>query len=282
MAGECGKRGPYRRLTGEERARFIEVLRATGNRRAAAAAIGADPRGMDQRREHDPELDAAWTAAVDAAHSTLSAAAGPFDFDPDAAAGTGDGGGLALGMVRRGKKGRLQLTACGESRWNAQVEQRFLAVLRETGNVRASAHAVGFSEGTIWDRRRRWPAFAEALEAMLEEAEMALEFRIASMRNNVTPGRGGGAEAAEGAFGAPTPGRSLPGRGDAEGAVRFDMEAAMRFLKWREEKRQGSKRRAPRAKPPEIEAVIEKVVRRAEAIRRHRLRRQAGESEAGD
>jgi hypothetical protein len=52
------------------------------------------------------------------------------------------------------------------------------------------------------------------------------------------------------------------------------MDQALRFLKWREEKRRG-RRRTPRAKLPSIEDVTEKIVRRVEAIKRHR-RRQAG------
>jgi hypothetical protein len=50
------------------------------------------------------------------------------------------------------------------------------------------------------------------------------------------------------------------------------MDQAMRFLKWREEKRRGRGRRAPVAAPPSIEAVTEMIVRRVEAIKRHRAR----------
>src|SRR5215217_9691114 len=104
MAGGEVERGPYRRLTGEERARFLAVLRETGNRKCAAVAIGEDGRSMDQRREHDAELDEAWEAAVLEAHRRFSAAAGPFDCAPYG----------SLNMIRRGKKGRLQLVAAGE------------------------------------------------------------------------------------------------------------------------------------------------------------------------
>lgn len=68
-------RGRCRRLTPEERARFLEVLGETGNRKAAAAAIGVEPRLMDQRREHDPELDRDWEEAVEAVHRPSRASA---------------------------------------------------------------------------------------------------------------------------------------------------------------------------------------------------------------
>lgn len=245
--GSEGKRD-YHRLTEDERERFLQVLRETGNRKAASAAIGVDPRLMDQRREHDPELDRDWEAAVEEAHRGLSGAAGPFDCPQSG----------RLNMIRRGKGGRLQMAASGEDRWNGAVERRFLEALRVCGNVRAAARAVGFSEGTIWERRRKWPAFARALDELLEEVELALEFRLGCQGSDVVPA-----------------GDEEPGTGESLAPVEsapFDPEAAMRFLKWREEKRRGRGRRAPHAKPPSIEEVTEKIVRRVEAIKRHRAR----------
>ena len=246
--GSEGKREPYRPLTAQERARFLEVLRETGNRKAAAAAIGVEPRLMDQRREHDPELDRDWREAAEAAHRGLSEATGPFDCPQDGRFNT----------IRRGKGGRLQRVAAGDGRWTVGVEKRFLAAVRRFGSVRAGARAVGFSEGTIWGRRRKWPAFAEKLEQVLDEAELELEFRIASMGSDVVPADDE-AETEESEI-APAP------------PVPFDPDFAMRFLKWREEKRRGRGRWAPRSKPPSIEQVTEKIVRRVMAIKRHRER----------
>ncbi|HEX8064883.1 MAG TPA: hypothetical protein VF535_16920, partial [Allosphingosinicella sp.] len=214
--GRAGK-GEYRRLTVEERGRFLQVLRETGNRKAAAAAIGMDPRSMDQRREHDAELDRDWEAAVDEAHRGFAGATGPFDCPQNG----------KLNTIRRGKRGRLQLVASGEDRWNAAVERRFLEALRTCGSVRGAARAVGFSEGTIWERRRKWPAFAKALDELLDEAELALEFRLGCLGSNVVPG-----------------GEEAPGTGESEippvDSVKFDPDQAMRFLKWRDEKRRGA------------------------------------------
>lgn len=248
MDEERGCKRDYSRLTAEQRARFLQVLRETGNRKAAAAAIGVDPRLMDQRREHDPELDRDWERAAQEAHHGLSEATGPFDC-PQAG---------KLNMIRRGKRGLLQIVSTGEDRWNAAVERRFLEALRLCGNVRAAARAVGFSEGTIWERRRKWPAFAKAFEELLEEVELALEFRLGCQGSDVVAGRNE----------APRTGESLA---PVERAP-FDPEAAMRFLKWREEKRRGRGRRTPYAKPPTIEEVTEKIVRQVEAIKRHKAR----------
>lgn len=250
--GEAGRKPAYERLTAQDRERFLEVMRETGNRKAAAAAIGVEPRLMDQRREHDSELDRDWEEAADRAHRRLSAARGPFDCRPFG----------KLNMIRRGKRGRLQMVAAGEGRWNSAVERRFLEVLRMCGTVRAAAHAVGFSESAVWDRWRKWPAFTKALEGVLDEAELSLQLRIACMGNDV----------------APPDGEALPEPGSLQAVspMPFDREFAMRFLKWREEKRRGGGRRGPMAKLPTIEEVTEKIIRQVEAIKRHR-RRQAGE-----
>jgi hypothetical protein len=248
--GEHGRR-QYRRLSVEERSRFLAVLGETGNRKAAAAAIGVEPRLMDQRRESDPELDRDWEAAVEAAHRRLSGANGPFDCPQN----------RKLNMIRRGKKGRLQLVASGEDRWNAAVERRFFEALRACGSVRGAAHAVGFSEGAVWDRRRKWPAFAEALEELLNEAELALQLRIACMGNNVLPTEDDGSGESEVPPVAPVP---------------LDPDFALRFLKWREEKRRGRGRSAP-LREPSIEEVRDEVLRRLDAIRRHRKRREGGD-----
>lgn len=203
---------------------------------------------MDLRREHDPGLDRDWEEAAEAAHRGLAGATGPFDCPQ----------GGRLTMIRRGKRGRLQLVSTGEDRWNAAVERRFLEAPRGCGSVRAAARAVGFSEGAIWERRRKWPAFAKALEELLEEAELALEFRLGCLGSDVVP-----AEVEPG-----TEESDVPPMQN----VPFDPDTAMRFLKWREEKRRGRGRRTPYAKPPSIEEVTEKIVRQVQAIKRHRQR----------
>ena len=168
-------------------------------------------------------------------------------------------------MIKRGRNGRLQIVSCGEGRWSAAVEARFLAKLRGCGCVRTAARWVGFNENSVWQRRRAWPAFAEAMDAMLDEAELALEYRIAAHASNIVA-------AAKGATGEAS--SNLDGSANAGEALapmdRFDLEAAYRFLKWREEKRRGGKGRAPRPRTPPIDDVTETIVRRVEAIKRHR------------
>jgi len=241
MDGEEGKR-PLRRLTQARREKFLEVLAQTGNRRMAAEAIGFEPRLMDQRRQYDALLDRQWIEALDQCDRRLAGIDGPCD--------------PALGeapvvVVKRGRGGRLMLQRPGEKRWSRAVEDRFFATLAMCGNIAASARAVGFSKSCVDQRRRKWPDFGRRMEETLDDAEIEIEFRVAAE----VQGKHGG--------------------GDGQPAIEpgpLDMDAAMRFLKWRQEKKAGRGRRGRLPALPSIEAVTEKIVKRVEAIKRHRAR----------
>lgn len=241
MGGEKEKR-PLRRLTQARREKFLEVLGQTGNRRMAAEAIGFEPRLMDQRRQYDALLDRQWIEALEQADRRLAGIDGPYD------PALGD---APVVVVKRGSNGRLMLQKAGEKRWSRTVEDRFFATLAMYGNIGASARAVGFSQSCIDQRRRKWPDFARRLEETLDDAEVEIEFRVAA---EVRGKRAG-----------------IDGQPATEPGP-LDMDAAMRFLKWRQEKKAGRGRRGRVPEPPSIEAVTEKIVKRVEAIRRHRAR----------
>ena len=240
MDGET-ERGPRRRLTQARRKRFLEVLAQTGNRRMAAEAIGFEPRSMDQRRRYDNLLDRQWRDSAAQADRRLAGIEGPYD------------GAAAPMVIKRGPNGRLQLQKAGEKRWSKAVEDRFFATLGVCGNIAASARAVGFSQSCIDQRRRKWPDFARRLEEALDDAEVEIEFRVAAEVS------GKRAEAAMDPDAAIEPGP-------------LDMDAAMRFLKWRQEKKAGRGRRGRIPAPPSIEEVTERIVKRVKAIKRHRQR----------
>lgn len=249
------------KFKGARREEFFRVLRETGNGRAAAEAAGIDQRTVERRRRKGPELARDWDEALAEADRWLAGRDNP----------TGEGGrgvrGDPFEVVRRGLNGRLQLVAAGARRWTGRIENRFLALLRRTGNFSGSARAVGFSDNHVWERRRRWPGFARRIDEVLEEAEVELEFRLARQGDDVAPEAGDDAA------------------GEGEGpAPEFDPEFALKFLKWREEKRRGVGRRRGRArarKEPSIEQVRDEVVRRLKAIRRHR-ELHGGEGGEGD
>lgn len=119
----------------------------------------------------------------------------------------------------------------------------------------------------MFRRKRQWAQFAERWEDALAEAETRLEFRLACIGNDVgfgvaemqAPGRPGGDDETSAGDGAAEAGGSIP----------FDPEFALKFLKWREEKRRGGGQRGRLAREPDIEEVRAEIMRKVEAIERH-------------
>lgn len=244
------------RWTEARRARVLEVLRETGNRTAAAAAVGARWSSLDWLCKKDPEFGRQCEEACLAADERLGQADDPF--------AEGDG----YHAIQRTSSGRYQLTAVRKGHWTKRHDDIFFTHLRRTGNIDASARATGFDESTAWDRYYKWPGFRDRWEEVLDQASLALEFRLACEGNQLRlgpdglEGEGGGVDS------------HFSGNDEAVEA-KFDREFALRFLKWREEKKAG-KRRGPARKPPTIEDVTEKIVRRVEAIKRHRKQQESG------
>lgn len=249
----AGAKGVLRRSarwTGARRETYLAVLRATGNMRAAAEAIGMDRTSVERRAKLDPEFGRACREALAEADRRLrgrradeAATGAPAQSGPD-----------PFEVVRRGSNGRLQIAAAGKGRWSGHIEQAFVDHLRRTGNLSASARAAGFSLNSVLDRRRRCPGFARRIEEALEDAEIELEFRLVAHCSDVAEDTG---------------------TATSEFRPPFDPEFALKFLKWREEKRRGGGRRGrgDRGPPvPSIEEVTERIVRRVEAIKRHRER----------
>lgn len=256
------------RFTPARRAAALRVMGETGNRTAAAEAAGVDPSTINLWLKKDAGFAADWAAAAERVERRLAGARGPSD-------GVGDG---RFETIQRTPTGRLQIRAVRPGQWSKAIEDRFFAALRSCGNVAACARLVGFSEAAIWARRDRWPAFAERMEQALEEAEVALEFRLATLGNNV----GAGMDEGEGE-------ESLDGRvadirrNDGKEAIPFDPEFALKFLKWREEKRRGRSRNsgaatARRATEAELNDSIEAKLR---VLRKRHLAEGWSEDQTG-
>src|SRR5215217_4176797 len=133
MAGHV--RGKRRQFTAERREGFIGDLRRTGNHASAARAAGITDGGARRYRRRLPEFEALCIAAVREARQRTAGAEGPFDECVEA----------AFESIRRSSDGRLKIQAKGTRRWSRNKEEMFFEVLRECGNVRASAAAAGVS-----------------------------------------------------------------------------------------------------------------------------------------
>lgn len=251
-----------RRFTVERRAAFLDHLRRSGNQAAAARSLGFDRTVPEQRRKRDAAFELECRAAIEEAGRRLAGATDPFAHDGDAAFET----------IRGGRRGRPQIVATRTGKWSKRAEDLFLDILRGCGNVAAAARATGFSESLIWQRRRKWPEFERRMEAALEEAEVVLEFRLATLGIDRC-----GVDGEEAAEAAEAPVAPMPGA-DAAAHARFDPELALRFLKWREEKRRGKPVRGAawrRVRTPE--EVSESIMRKLNAIAAHNEEKQLAE-----
>ena len=241
------RKAKRRYFTEERRAVYLDCLGRTGNHQAAAREAGVSASAARRFRKRKPDYEALCLAAERAADAILAGAESPDEGVADP----------AFESIRRGADGRMKIQARGKRRWSLTSENRFFAVLRESGNITASARAAGVSREAVWKRRRDWPAFARRMEETLDEAEVALEFRVACLGTNWTEeaeARASEDEAAE-----------------AETAVEpFDHEFALRFLKWREEKRRGGgKSGAWTYRRRTLDEVHESILGKLSAIARH-------------
>lgn len=161
---KCPKRR-YVRFTSWRRRRFFALLAESGNARVAAEQAGVSIHCINRLRQVEPGFAERMAAARDEAALRLRS-------------GQAETEGL---VIRRGRKGRLQLTEAGERWWTARHDAVFLGHLRATGNVKASARAAGFSGKSAWERRRRSPGFARAWAEAIAEAEHRLQGELAGM-----------------------------------------------------------------------------------------------------
>ncbi len=261
MAEGDWRRRKVLRFTAARRERYLEVLGLTGNRKAAAEAIGFRTNRIAGMRKRDAAFDAECEAALEAASERLVEAEGPFE-------GIEDG---EFQTIRIGRNGRAQIIAVGPGRWSKRVEDRFIELLGQSGNIEQSARAVGFAGTDMFRRRRQWPAFAGRWDEALEEAEVTLEFRLVAWANNV--GRVGPEGTSAGRPSTPSAGSGRAALGTNEASViPFDPEFALKFLKWREEKRRGGRKRGRATRPGarSAEEVLDTIVTRVEAIKRHK------------
>jgi hypothetical protein len=269
MAAKRGKWGA------EIRARFLELLRETGNVAATLRVIG-HPNMFYKRRRRDPGFAAAWAAAVAGADAALAAAESAFPGSPQGTVMNGcprfDGTAEELGgylrpgrkpaqarpqvVIRRTSNGKAQLGRAREGHMTAEREAEFLALLRATGNFAASARAIGFQPASLHQRERQWPAFARACQEAIEAASVQWDYALVAHAHMLL---GIGPSTALGM-----------GEEEAGATVPFDPEAAMRiigFLDRRKAGRAGGRHKG--APERSFEEVVESIMSKIEAIERH-------------
>ena len=246
--GRAGVRAPrrrYVRFTRWRRAHFFRVLAETGHAQMAAEAAGISLGCIYRLRRVEAGFTEKMAAAVAEADRGLRRARDEGGVAEEGgqspATAPGDCPQQAL-VIRTGRGGRLRVMAAEPRDWTDRHDAVFLAHLRATNNVAASARAAGFTPKSAWNRRERLAGFAQAMDEARDYADMALQFGLM-------------ADAANG----------------CDPKAWEDRDQAMRTLRFRENRRQGrhSPRRPP---PPPIEEVAERIERNVRAIRWNRER----------
>ena len=171
-------------------------------------------------------------------------------------------------VIRRARGGRTQIALARACEMTSEAEADFLARLKATGNFSGSARAVGFQPASLFDRYRKWPAFARACDAAIAEAEIVLDFALVAHAHRL--------------LGTGT--RDCPAGDEAEemGTVTSDCpqeaDKAMRILAFIDRRRGGRTTRGRRKGPPErsFDEAVASVLAKIAAIERHEKRKGAG------
>jgi hypothetical protein len=165
------KAGPprhrYVRFTRWRRAHFFRVLEETGHVQMAVEAAGVSLGCIYRLRRVEAGFTEKMIAAVGKADARLERGEGP----PGVTV-AGDSHCQQALVVRRGRGGRLRVMAAGRHWWTERHDAVFLAHLRATGSVAASARAAGFTPKSAWNRRERLPGFARAMDEAREDADL--------------------------------------------------------------------------------------------------------------
>jgi hypothetical protein len=140
---------------------FFKALRETGNQTLAAEAAKVSRSWVCSQRQQDAAFDAEVRAAVVEAKGRLGAHA---ERRPPAGWRFQEGEELVV----RGTRGRrTQVARARLKQWTPRVEQRFLAMLEQSCNLRLALKTVGFSVSSLHGHRERWPGFSARCEAAL-------------------------------------------------------------------------------------------------------------------
>lgn len=172
-----------RKMSPQRRAAFLEAVRETGNQSLAAERAKVSRSWVQLHRSTDPGFDAAVRAALRQAQHRLG---GHGERKPPSGWGHLDGEELVVkGTGGSGGGKRIQIARARLKQWTPRIEDRFLAVLSATCNVKAACAEVGMTAASAYAHRKRWRAFAERWDDAVWIAYMRLENALFSNAANL-------------------------------------------------------------------------------------------------
>jgi hypothetical protein len=162
-----------RKTSPVRRAAFLQAVAETGNQTIAAERAKVSRSWVQLHRSTDPAFDAKVRAALRQAQDRLG---GHGARKPPSGWGHLDGEELVVkGTGGSGGGKRVQIARARVKQWTPRVEDRFLATLAATCNVKAACAEVGMTAASAYGHRQRWPAFGRRWEAAVEEGMVRLE-----------------------------------------------------------------------------------------------------------
>jgi hypothetical protein len=174
--------------------------------------------------------------------------------DPPTGWGFLDGEELVVkGTGGSGGGKRVQIARARLRQWTPRVEERFLATLTATCNVRAACDEVGLTPASAYNHRRRWQRFAERWKEAVEIGYTQIELGLIETFGNL--------------FGSEGPVEAGPIR-----SMTADHAIHLLHMHKHQVHRLG-KRPGLRAREPDIEHVRAEIQRLVDAMKRGDRRR---------
>ena len=239
---------------------FLAALRETGNRTIAAERAKVSQSWVTLQRKSDPAFKAACEEAREAARRALASAPDQVRSSGQARSASGTNGppsgwGFLDGeeLVVRGTGGsgggkRVQIARARPRQWTPRVEERFLAALTATCNVKAACAEVGLTPASAYNHRNRWARFGERWDEALEIGYVQIEMGLIEQAGNLFSGEG------------PV---------DVEPIRAMTADHAIHLLHMHKHRVHGlGKRPGLRAREPDIEEVRAAILRKVDAMRR--------------
>ena len=145
---------------------FLQVLRETGNQTIAAERAKVSSSWVQLRRSEDP----AFRRAVEEAAAQAKVRLGSHpEREPPGGWGFLDGEELVVrGTGGSGGGKRVQIARSRLKQWSPRVEDRFLAALASTCNVKAACAEVGMTPASAYNHRKRWQGFARRWDEAID------------------------------------------------------------------------------------------------------------------
>ena len=159
-----------RKFTAARRNAFLRALEQTGNQTLSAERAKVSRSWVCLHRRNDPEFDVACREAIAVAKMMLSDDGSREPVEQRWR--YHEGVELVVGGTKRR---RTQVRRAKASQWTPRVEQRFLAVLAGTANVKLACREVGLWPPSAYSHRKRFPGFARAWDQAIEIGMLELE-----------------------------------------------------------------------------------------------------------